>query len=262
MTVNARDEQVFREGLIQGSPNVRDAQVWREGLIQGSPNVCDQQIWRESLIPQTNVITPTLPVFPTSPLMLSFPFHESPRFNTLTRTPQSNRGQVRIATFTQTPWAFSWDLNYIPGDAQQTNSAWQTLLSFYMSAMSSYMYFLFYHPYRHTANNVAIATGDGTTTQFSMGITYVPGGALELVQQFATVPQIYINGVLQSIFQYNISKYGTVTFLAAPPASSTISWTGTFYYMCSFVGDSWTDLSEDFYQLWSKPDLKIESAYF
>lgn len=262
MAVNARDEQVFREGLIQGSPNVRDEQIFREGLIQGSPSLRDQQIFREALIPQTNVITPTLPVFPNNPILLSFPFHESPRFNTIIRTPRSLRGEIRIPTYQPTLWEFSWDVNYIPGDAELVNSVWQKLLNFYEIVMSGTQFFLFYHPYRHTATNIAIGTGDGTTASFSLILTYVTGGAGELVQQLATVPQIFINGVQQSIFSYNINKYGTVTFLTPPLSGSTISWSGTFFYMCSFVGDSWNQLQQDYFQIWSKQDLKMETAYF
>lgn len=237
----------------------RDEQVFREALIQSSPNLRDKQIFREALIPTTNVLTPTLPVLPQ---IVCFPFHESPRFNTIIRTPQSHRGEIRIPTFQPTPWEFSWDISYIPGDAEQVNSQWRTLLNFYMQIQGSAGYFLFFHPWRHQATNVAIGTGNGVTTGFSLGISYISGGALELVQQLATTPQIFVNGVQQSIFSYNINKYGTLTFLTAPPSGATISWTGGFFYMCTMDDDSWKQLQEDYFQLWSLQPLKMKSAYY
>lgn len=256
MAVNARDEQVWREGLVSGSPNFRDQQIWREILCNTNTVIAveDQQVFRECLIPLSQYLVPQLPVFP---LGIEFPFHESPTFNTISRYPRSGRGELHVPTFQWPVWNFFWNVSYIQGDAELVNSQWQILLNFFMQAQGSGAGFLFLHPYRHIATNQGIGTGDGTTTAFTMILTYVVAGAQEIIQNFYTVPQIFINGVQQSIFSYNINKYGTITFLEPPGAGLPISWSGQFFYRCVFADDSWQQLQFDYYQISSLENLRM-----
>lgn len=50
MPVNARDEQIVREALIQSSPAARDEQIVREAVVKASPVVRNLQIFREVLL--------------------------------------------------------------------------------------------------------------------------------------------------------------------------------------------------------------------
>jgi hypothetical protein len=107
----------------------------------------------------------------------------------------------------------------------------------------------------------AIATGDGTTTEFSIIRTFVVGGAQELIQNFSVgSPQVFLNGALQSSSLYSIDEYGTITFTTAPGAGVVISWIGQFYYRCHLLKDEFDDLSEDYYQLWSCSSVEFESS--
>jgi hypothetical protein len=264
----------------------------------------------------------------------TWPIKQTPFFNTIKRTPASGRGENRISTTEFPRWKFVWDISYLKGDNQQisVNTAWQTLLNFYMSAQGSFANWLFLHPYDNSAgtytvagsissgnfipeeqviqstsdatanvisalggtmtigpyagtpngsntwvgqksgaiftptavpvlaSSMAIATGDGTTTAFSMIRTIVTGGAQELVQNFVNAPFIFLNGAIDSSANYSIDEYGTITFTSAPGSGVVISWTGQFYYLCHFSEDSWEDLQEDLYQIWSIHELKFESV--
>lgn len=107
----------------------------------------------------------------------------------------------------------------------------------------------------------AIATGDGTTTAFSMIRSLVTAGAQDLIQNFVLPPAIYVNGVLKTVgTDYSIDQYGTITFVVAPPAAQTISWIGQFYFRCHFLEDKWQDLEEDYFQIWKMDGMKFESV--
>jgi hypothetical protein len=106
----------------------------------------------------------------------------------------------------------------------------------------------------------AIATGDGTTTEFSMIRTLITGGAPDLIQNFVNPPLIYLNGVLDSSANYSIDIYGTITFTSAPGAGVVISWVGQWYFRCHFTDDKWSDLAEDYFSIWSMEGMKFESV--
>jgi Conserved hypothetical protein 2217 (DUF2460) len=279
---------------------------------------------------------------------IGMPIKQTPIFNTITQTPASGRGEVRIPTMEFPRYDFVLDVSYLTGDAQGTykgqvisgGTQWQQLINFYLAVQGSANNWLFLHPYdnsvgsytiagshtgtksfvvgevliqtstlatanfislsgtlftisgysgattpdnTHTwvgqtsgavwtpsgypvlASSMAFATGDGVTTAFSIIRSYITGGAQDLIQNFVGSletygPLIYVGGVLQSSANYNIDIYGTITFNTAPAANAVISWTGMFFYCCSFEEDKFDDLSEDFYQIWTLSGLKFRSV--
>jgi uncharacterized protein DUF2460 len=110
------------------------------------------------------------------------------------------------------------------------------------------------------ASSMNFATGDGSTTAFSIIRSVVTNGAQDLVQNFVNPPNIYVSGSLVSSSAYTIDQYGTITFTSAPGVAAPISWTGNFFYLCSFVEDMWNDLEETFYQIWQLDGLKFRSV--
>jgi Conserved hypothetical protein 2217 (DUF2460) len=109
-------------------------------------------------------------------------------------------------------------------------------------------------------SSMAFATGDGSTTAFSITRTLISNGALDLIQNFVTPPLIYDNGSLVSSSNYSIDEYGTITFVTAPLSGHIISWTGLFQFRCYFLKDEWSDLEENFYQIWTLSGLSFRSV--
>jgi hypothetical protein len=190
---------------------------------------------------------------------ITWPIKQTPFYNTIKKTPASGRGENRISTTNFPRWKFALDVSYLRGDNQGVNTAWQTLLNFFMAVQGSFANWLFLHPFDHSVSLMPIATGNGSTLAFSMIRTLVSAGAQELIQNFVSPPSIYLNGVLQGS-GYSIDQYGTITFTVAPGAGVVIVWTGQFYYLCHFSDDAWEELQEDYYQLWSIHELKFESV--
>lgn len=278
----------------------------------------------------------SLLTFPlTFPQNIGFPIKQTPSFNTITQTPATKRGQLRIST-TQFPiWKFNLDISYLSGDATQTGSQWQHLINFYMAVQGAASDWLLLHPFDNLAGNFsvagavtsgifypgeslvqsttgstatlygtvpgsgpmlispatgspdnshtwvgqkngavftptavpvlgtiqAIATGDGTTTEFTMLRTILAAGAQDLIQNFVVNPNIYLNSTLKTLTtDYTIDQYGTITFTTPPGNGVVVGWIGQFYYRCHFLDDEWDELEEDYFRVWKLEGVKFESV--
>ena len=282
---------------------------------------------------------------------IGLPIKQTPVLNTITQTPASGRGEIRIPTYEFPRYDFSLDVTYLTGDAQGTyqgqviagGTQWQQLINFYLAVQGAANNWYFLHPYdnsvgtytiagsaskafvvgetliqtstlvtanfvnltgsiftisgysgstvpdnTHTwvgqtskaiwtpsglpvlASSMAFATAAGGAGQaYSMIRTYITGGAQDLIQNFVGTletygPLIYDNGSLvtnTSGTNYTIDEYGTITFTGyTPTVGHTLSWAGQFYYLCHFLEDSWGDLQEDMYQLWTIEGLRFRSV--
>lgn len=188
-----------------------------------------------------------------------FPIKQTPLFKTITQTPASGRGELRIPLMQFPRWDFVFDISFLMGDATTDNSAWQQFTNFYMAVFGAASDWLFTHPFDNTVTDQVIGTGDGITTEFTMFRTLVTSGAEDLIQNFQAPPSIYLSGVLQDSDTYDINQYGTLTFNTAPDEGVTISWTGAFYYLCHFMTDSFDSLQLELKAIWSNHEVKFRS---
>jgi len=209
----------------------------------------------------------SLLVMPTfAQIGVTWPIKKTPIFSTVVQTPASGRGELRIPLMLFPRWDFVLKTEYIKGDAQSpiaSPSNWQILVNFYMQQQGAASDWLFLDPYDNTVSNTTpqvIGTGDGTTTQFAIYRQLATGGALDLIQNYVSAPTIYVNGSAVSSSTYTINQFGVITFNSAPPNTQPVAWSGQFYYRCRFLEDSWSDLQEDFYQIWSLDGLKFRSV--
>lgn len=201
------------------------------------------------------------PAFAPGQFNWTFPIKQTPLFNTIIQTPASGRGELRIPTMQFPRFDFVVDLSYLKGDAQGVNTAWQKIYNFFMAVQGAASDWLFLHPWDNSVTLQAIAVGDGATVAFTMFRTFISSGAQDLQQNFVSPPSIYVNGILKTVVtDYTIDQYGTLTFVVPPPATQVVAWTGQFYYRCHFLDDSWSDLEERWYQVWSQHSLKFRSV--
>ena len=194
----------------------------------------------------------------------TYPLKKMPSFNTTVQTPTSARGELRIANQTFPIWKFNYDISYLKGDAQHgSDSAWQTLLGFFMAVQGAADDWLFNDPYDNTVPTSApqvIGTGDGVTTDFLMYRSFGSLGGVDIIQNFQSAPVIYVNGGAVSSSTYSLDEYGNLTFNTAPTSGYVIAWSGQFYFRCRFLDDEWGDLEETFYQCWALSELKFKSV--
>jgi hypothetical protein len=79
--------------------------------------------------------------------------------------------------------------------------------------------------------------GNGTSTQFQLARLY--GGVAWDVIQFASVSALKVSGTAKySPGDFSISSTGVVTFTSAPANNATLTWIGTFQFLCRFDEDT------------------------
>jgi len=186
---------------------------------------------------------------------------QSPMYNTIRQKPATLRGQINIPTAFYPLFNFHFVLGYIPGDQTGTNTVYQQLVNFFMSTLGGAGLFLFKNPNDYQVTNQVIATGDGSSVAYDMVRTYVTGGAQHLIQNFITPPSIYVDGVLKTVtIDYTIDPvYGVLTFVTPPALGKVISWSGQYYYLCNFDGDTLESLEQVVYQVWKVGEWKFTS---
>ena len=197
-----------------------------------------------------------------SVLTFRWSIKKTPRFSTIEQMPASGRGPLYIPLYQWNLWDFEYQLGYLPGDATGTDTVYQQITNFFMALQGRGAAFLFLDPYDNSVTDQNIGTGDGSTTAFTMYRTLVTsGGAADLIQNFVNPPDIYVNGVLQTVTtDYSIDPYGQLTFVTAPSSGHPITWTGQFYFLCRFAKDSFDDMEEQMYQIWNIKTFKFSSV--
>lgn len=182
--------------------------------------------------------------FPTPPHgSWTWPIKRTPKYATLTQTPVSLRGQLNISLTPYPIWEYEIGLGYLRGAIADPTSAVNQIAGFFAAAAGAAGLWLFADPFDSTATAQQFGTGDGSTTAFQMqrplgaygGVT-----AYDLIQNLNGTPSIYVNGTLTT--PASISATGLVTFSTAPVAGATLTWTGSFYYLCHFTEDTISDL--------------------
>lgn len=204
-------------------------------------------------------------------------FHKTPCFESVVQKAAAGRGTSTLALQPYASWAFELDLNLVLGGEAVVGSVLQSFLSCYMQACGAGGFFLFTDPNDST---VALAvgivlnvtpgaatpmgqTGDGVSTQFQFA--RLIGAAVDVLQNVSGVT-LKVNGVTKTLgTDYSISSTGVVTFAAAPASGATITWAGSFQYLCLFAEDTLKDLarvnknSSGF--LWSCSSIQFESQF-
>lgn len=148
----------------------------------------------------------------------------------------------------RTRWNLTFD--FLRSDA--TNAEWQKLVGFYGRMMGQFDSFLFTAPDDASVTLMKFGLGDGATTAFQLQRSLVPaaswsspvtfwptiGDGFEPVNNTNSTPQIYKAGVLQVVTtDYTISSSGLVTFVSAPAAAASLTWSGSYYWRARFNTD-------------------------
>ena len=136
----------------------------------------------------------------------------------------------------------------------QTQSL-QTLMGFFLTAQGQLNSFLYADPTDSAVNGQVIATGDGSTTVFTLGRAI--GGFYEPVSYATAISTVTVNGVSTSA--YSFTAPNTITFTIAPASASPIAWTGTYAFQCRFLDDQ-LDFEEIISGLWQNKSVKFRSV--
>jgi len=167
-----------------------------------------------------------LPSFPG----LSWGRRRAVRWNTTIKRAASGR-EYRAANWSTPVYEYQLDYELL---RQHPNLAeMEQLLGFVNLRRGSFDSFLYLDPHDHTATPQAFGTGDGSRTAWPLVRSF--GGHAEPVLGIVEAPQVFIDGAPPG--PVSVSPEGLASFASPPPAGSSLSWSGTFYWRCRFLKD-------------------------
>nr|WP_294564475.1 DUF2460 domain-containing protein [uncultured Rhodopila sp.] len=191
-----------------------------------------------------------IPVFPTL-IGQAYPLARSVIWKTSTQESWSGK-ETRTGAWTYPKYQWSAPFELLRSDL--TYAELQTLLGFVNSLNGGLLPFYFSDPADNAVLNQGFGTGDGATTAFQLVRAF--GGFAEPMQSINGTPLIYVNGVATTAF--TLSNVGVVTFAAPPASGASITWSGSYYWLCKLDKDQ-TDFSMFMNGLWEAKQLSFTS---
>lgn len=174
----------------------------------------------------------SLAIFPSLP-GITFPVKRGVVWSSTKHESLSGK-RVRVSYFSYPIYNYEVAFNFLRTAAAFLE--WQTLAGFINSLNGGTGAFLYNDVNDNTATNQVFGTGDGVTTTFQLVRTL--GAFVEPVffpdQPITTVA---INGTPTGA--YTVSSTGSIVFVSPPAASASLTWTGTFKWICRFDDDLW-----------------------
>lgn len=199
----------------------------------------------------SNAIYPVLPG-------VTFNTTREPIWSTTKKTSVSGR-EFRAANFSYPRYKYKLSYEFFRQGSHQgiDYAEMATLAGFFNARKGDFDTFLFTDPDDYTVTAQTIGMGDGSNTLFQLVRTW--GGFVEPVFDVNSVPQIFVNGALQTLTtHYTLGDSGLVTFVTAPGAALPVTWTGTYYRRMSFV-QSMAEFTKFMSNLWSLKTVELIS---
>jgi hypothetical protein len=192
---------------------------------------------------------------------LTWSRHKKPGFSTRVASHVSGR-EVRVALMSYPLYEFEVVYSGLassatPAFAGLGSSSLQTLMGFFLQLQGQFGTFLYADPDDNAVTGQAFATGDGSTTSFTMMRSL--GGFLEPVGWVTAIANVYLNGVVQSSSGYSLTPPNTVAFTSAPASGATVSADFSYAFNCRFLDDQ-MDFEEFMASLWRLESMKFRSV--
>jgi hypothetical protein len=192
---------------------------------------------------------------------LSWSRHKKPGFSTRVASHVSGR-EVRVALMSYPLYEFETVYSGLASSATAAfaglgASSLQSLMGFFLQLQGQFATFLYADPDDNTVTGQAFATGDGSTTSFTMMRSL--GGFLEPVGWVTAVANVYLNGAVQSSSSYSLTTPNALVFTSAPASSATVSADFSYAFNCRFLDDQ-MDFEEFMASLWRLESMKFRSV--
>jgi uncharacterized protein (TIGR02217 family) len=165
-----------------------------------------------------------------------------------------------IALWTFNKWMYELPINMLNSGATAFQNLiaidTQALMAFFNQMQGSAGVFQYNDTDDNSVTDQLFGVGDGTTVAFPLTRTMTGAGGFTWSEPvFApTITNIKINGTPTVL--YTLGTQGLVTFNSPPAAAASLTWTGTFNWLCRFDDDS-LELSKFMNRLWEVRALKF-----
>jgi hypothetical protein len=192
---------------------------------------------------------------------LSWTRHKKPGFSTRVASHVSGR-EVRVALMSYPLYEFEVVYSGLASSATAAfaglgSSSLQNLMGFFLQLQGQFGTFLYADPDDNTVTGEAFATGNSSTTSFTMMRSL--GGFLEPVGWVTTVANVYLNGTAQSPSSYSLTTPNSLVFTSAPASGATVSADFSYAFNCRFLDDQ-MDFEEFMASLWRLESMKFRSV--
>ena len=192
---------------------------------------------------------------------LSWSRHKKPGFSTRVASHVSGR-EVRVALMSYPLYEFEVVYSGLASSATAAfaglgSSSLQNLMGFFLQLQGQFGTFLYADPDDNTVTGEAFATGNSSTTSFTMMRSL--GGFLEPVGWVTTVANVYLNGTAQSPSSYSLTTPNSLVFTSAPASGATVSADFSYAFNCRFLDDQ-MDFEEFMASLWRLESMKFRSV--
>jgi hypothetical protein len=144
-----------------------------------------------------------------------------------------------------------------PAFAGLGGSSLQSLMGFFLQLQGQFGTFLYVDPDDNAVTGQAFATGDGSTTSFTMMRSL--GGFLEPAGWVTAIANVYLNGAAQSPSAYSLTAPNTLVLVSAPGNGVTLSADFSYSFNCRFLDDK-MDFEEFMACLWRLQSMKFRSV--
>ena len=194
---------------------------------------------------------------------LSWSRHKKPGFATHIAQHASGR-EVRVALYEYPLYEFEAVYNGLTSYASPSGgaaglgaSSLQSLMGFFLQLQGQFGTFLYTDPDDDAVTGQVFATGDGSTTSFTL--MRALGGFLEPVGWVTNLANVYHNGTAYAGAAYSLTPPNTLTFGSAPASGVTLSADFSFAFNCRFLDDQ-MDFEEFMSNLWKLDSMKFRSV--
>ena len=203
---------------------------------------------------------------------------KTPNFNSVIQKVAAGRGNAAVSLKPYPTFDFEFDLDHIQGNEEAATSVVAALLGTMMACQGQAQLFLFTDgqdsTVSYTNSGMLDVTAASATPMASVGnassksfqLARSIGGLAWDILQNVTITGLKVNGTAKSSpGDYSVSSTGVVTFVSAPASNATLTWQGTFQYLCRFSEDS-VDAVREFTtnsgtDLWSVSSIKWSSEF-
>lgn len=176
----------------------------------------------------------TLQVFP-SLAGQAWPLTRAPIWKTGIQTTQSGR-EMRTAFMSYPLYKWSTEFDLLRSSISFLE--FQQLIGFFNLMSGAALPFVYYDADDTNATGQFFGTGDGVTKQFQL-VKNLAAIYVEPVGYANVGSSFFINGVLQiSGYAVNSPYNGWINFGIAPSAGTSLTWSGTYAYVCRFLSDT------------------------
>ena|ERR1700678_1130278 len=189
-------------------------------------------------------------ILPTMPLSMAKGLKKSPNFDG--NTPQktaAGRANASLIVKPYPTWDFEFGMDAVTGNEASASSTIAQFNGAYIACQGTGNLFLFTDPQDNTvayassgmlnvtagAASPMSTTGDGSSTQFQLARS-IGGIAWDIIQNLNGSATVKVNGTVT--VPSSVSSTGLVTFSSAPANGATLTWTGSFYFLCRFAENS------------------------